>query len=332
MRAAFIESTGPAESFRVGELPDPTPGPGQVLVRIAASAVNPIDTYIRSGAVPMAQTFPYVPGCDLAGVVEAVGTDVHRFRVGDRVWGSNQSLFGRQGTLAELAAVDEDWLYTTPQDESDSEAAAGALVGITAHLGLFLHARLGPGEWVFVNGGTGGVGSAVVQLAKASGAHVIATVGSAEKAQMCRQLGADLVLDYRSASLDEDLRAYTNEQGGVDVWWETQREPGFERTFGFLKPRGRMVVMAGRDARPEFPVGPFYVKDLRLIGFAMFNATADEQRQAAADLNRWFAEGKWRPVVGRTFPLEEAAAAHALQEDSTIGQQGTLTGKIVVQP
>lgn len=332
MRAAFIDSTGPADCLRIGELPDPKPGPGQVLVRISASAVNPIDTYIRSGAVPMAQSFPYVPGCDLAGTVEATGSDVHRFRVGDRVWGSNQSLFGRQGALSELAAVDEDWLYATPQDQSDSEAAAGALVGITAHLGLFLHARLGPGEWVFVNGGTGGVGSAVVQLAKATGAQVIATVGSAEKAQQCRQLGADFVLDYHSPTLDEQLRDYTEQHGGVDVWWETQREPDFERTFGFLKPRGRMVVMAGRDARPEFPVGSFYVRDLRLVGFAMFNATADEQRQAAADLNRWFSEGKWRPVVGRTFSLDEAADAHQLQEDNTIGKQGTLTGKIVVLP
>src|SRR5262245_41475398 len=258
MRAAFIERTGPAESLQVGTLPDPVPGPGQLLVRIGASAVNPIDTYIRAGAVAMAQKFPYVPGCDLAGTVEAVGSGVPRFRVGDRVWGSNQSLFGRQGTLAELAAVDEEWVYPIPEDQSEIEAAAGALTGITAYLGLFLHARLAAGEWVFVNGGTGGVGSAVVQLAKAAGAHVIATVGSTEKAQMCKQLGADLVLDYRSASMDQELKDYTDARGGVDVWWETQREPNFERTFGFLKSRGRMVLMAGRDARPVFPVGPFY--------------------------------------------------------------------------
>lgn len=332
MRAAFIDQTGPAESLRTGTLPDPVPGTQQVLVRIGASAVNPIDTYIRSGAVAMAQKFPYIPGCDLAGTVEAVGSGAQRFRVGDRVWGSNQSLFGRQGTLAELAAVDEHWVYPIPEDQSEIEAAAGALTGITAHLGLFLHARLAAGEWVFVNGGTGGVGSAVVQLAKAAGAHVIATVGSTEKAQMCRQLGADLVLDYRAPEMDQELKDYTAARGGVDVWWETQREPNFERTFGFLKPRGRMVLMAGRDARPVFPVGPFYVRDLRLVGFAMFNATADEQRIAADDLNRWFAEGKWRPIVGQTFPLNEAAAAHKLQEDNTLHKQGTLTGKIVVVP
>ncbi|MBL8852232.1 MAG: NADPH:quinone reductase [Planctomycetaceae bacterium] len=332
MRAAFIERTGPAESMQVGTLSDPVPGPGQVLVRVGASAVNPIDTYIRSGAVGMAQKFPYIPGCDLAGTVDAVGPGVQTFQPGDRVWGSNQSLFGRQGTLSELAAVDQQWLYPLPVEESFVEAAAGALTGITAHLGLFLHARLAPGEWVFVNGGTGGVGSAVVQLAKAAGAHVIATVGSTDKATLCRQLGADLVLDYRSESMDQELKDYTAARGGVDIWWETQREPNFDRSFAFMRPRGRMVLMAGRDARPVFPVGPFYVRELRLVGFAMFNATADEQRQSADDINRWFASGKWRPIVGQTFPLDEAAAAHKLQEDNTIGKQGTLTGKIVVVP
>lgn len=332
MRAAFIDRPGTAESLRVGTLPDPTPGAAQVLVRVGASAVNPIDTYIRGGAVPMAQKFPYIPGCDLAGTVESVGADVRRFRPGDRVWGSNQSLFGRQGTLSELVAADEQWLYPMPEDQTFVEAAAGALVGITAHLGLFLHAKLATGETVFVNGGTGGVGSAVVQFAKAAGATVIATVGSTEKAQLCRQLGADLVLDYRSESVDQQLKDYTAARGGIDVWWETQREPNFDRTFGFLKPRGRMVLMAGRDARPVFPVGPFYVRDLRLVGFAMFNATADEQRPAAESMNSWFAEGKWRPIVGQTFSLDEAAAAHKLQEDNTIGKQGSLTGKIVVVP
>lgn len=332
MHAAYIDHTGPPEALQYGTLPDPVPGPGQVLVRIGASAVNPIDTYIRGGAVPMAQTFPYVPGCDLAGTVEAVGPGAQRFREGDRVWGSNQSLFGRQGTLAEYAAVDECWLYPIPEDQSFAEAAAGALVGITAHLGLFLHARLVAGEVVFVNGGMGGVGSAVVQFAKAAGANVIATVGTAEKARQCKQLGADLVLDYHSATIDDDIRDYAAPRGGVDIWWETQREPNFERTFRLLRKRGRMVVMAGRDARPHFPVGPFYVNDLRLIGFAMFNASPDEQRECAMDINRWFTEGKWRPVIGRTFALSEAAEAHRLQEQNTLGGQGTLTGKIVVLP
>src|SRR5207247_5430677 len=127
-----------------------------------------------------------------------VGAGVKSVTVGERVWGSNQGLLGRQGTFAEYACVHEDWLYQIPDGVSEPEAAAVALVGITAHLGLFRCARLQAGETVFVNGGTGGVGSLVVQMAKAVGAKAITTVGSAEKANLARSLGADGVLNYKS--------------------------------------------------------------------------------------------------------------------------------------
>ncbi len=332
MKAAYITETGSPDIIQYGELADPKPGPSQVLVKVGAVAVNPIDTYIRAGLVAMPLEFPYIIGCDLAGTVAAVGSDVRRFQVGDRVWGSNQGLFGRPGTFAEYAAVDEQWLSPTPDEQSDEQAAAGALTGITAHLGLFLHAGLKEGEWVFVNGGTGGVGAAVVQFAKAAGARVIATAGSKEKREQCKSLGADLVLDYHSPSLDDDIRRFAEPNGGLDIWWETQREPTFDRTIGLMKKRGRIILMAGRDARPEFPVGPFYVNDLRLVGFAMFNASPDEQHHCADDMNRWAAAGQWQPLIGRTLPLEQAAAAHRLQEENTLQHQGTLTGKIVLTP
>ena len=225
MKAAFINETGDAGVIQYGDLPDPEPQSGEVLVRVGAVAVNPIDTYIRGGAVAIATEFPYIIGCDLAGTVEAVGPECTRFKVGDRVWGSNQSLFGRKGTFAELAAVHEDWLYPTPDGMSDDVAAAGALVGITAHLGLFLNAGLQSGETVFVNGGTGGVGASVIQLAKSVGAKVIATVGSDEKKALAESWGADCVLNYRDADLDDQIRAFAESNGGVHVWFETQREP-----------------------------------------------------------------------------------------------------------
>ena len=331
MKAAFIHKTGEPSVFQYGDLPTPEPGPGQVLVKIGAAAVNPIDTYIRSGAVVLPIEFPYICGCDLAGTVEAVGEGVSRFATGDRVWGSNQSLFGRQGSFAEYAAVEEGWLYPTPESMSDEVAAAGALVGITAHLGLFLNAGLKDGETVFVNGGTGGVGAAVVQLAKSVGARAIATVGSDEKRILCESLGADLVLNYNDEKFDDQLRA-ESEANGIDVWFETQREPTPDRTVELMSKRGRIIFMAGRAARPEFPVGPFYVKDLRLFGFAMFNASAEEQRVCATAINELFGNGGWTPQIGRTFPLSEAAAAHQLQEDNTLGGHGTLSGKIIVTP
>ena len=135
MRAAYIEETGPPEVIKIGELPQPEPGPGQVLVKVKAAALNPIDLYLRSGLVPMPLAFPYVIGCDLAGTVAKLGQGATRFAVGDRVWGSNQGLLGRPGTASEFAAVDQEWLYPIPESLTDNEAAAMALVGITSHLG-----------------------------------------------------------------------------------------------------------------------------------------------------------------------------------------------------
>ncbi|MBX3450540.1 MAG: NADPH:quinone reductase [Planctomycetaceae bacterium] len=332
MKAAYIRETGDPTVITYGDLPDPNIGPNDVLLRVAAVAVNPIDTYIRSGAVSMAADFPYVVGCDVAGTVVEVGPAVRRFKVGDRVWGSNQGLFGRQGTFSELAAIDEKWLYPIPPEMSDNEAAAGALVGLTAHLGLFLHGHLRPGECLFVNGGTGGVGSSVVQLARAAGAYVIATAGTDEKVEACQQLGAHLAVNYRDDRREDRIRAFAMPHGGIHLWFETQREPTFDRTISLMAPRGRVILMAGRQSRPQFPVGPFYVKDLRLLGFAMFNASPDEQREAAAALNAAYESGAWRPHIGAVMKLSEAAEAHRLQEDNTLGFAGTLSGKIVLNP
>jgi len=331
MQAAYFNEPGPPEVIQYGELPTPTPQAGEVLVKVGAAALNPVDTYIRSGAVAMPLPKPFIPGCDLAGTVEAVGPGAQRFQKGDRVWGSNQGLLGRQGTFAEYAAVREDFLYPTPAGVSDETAAAAALTSITAHLGLFRCAKLQAGETVFVNGGTGGVGSMVVQMAKAVGAKVITTVGSAEKAEQCRQWGADCVINYKTEDVDARIKAFTADQG-VNVWYETQREPDFLRTVPLLAAWGRMVVMAGRQAQPLFPVGPFYVKGCALFGFAMFNVPAAEQRPCAEDINRWLADKKLQPIIGKRFKLSEAAAAHRLQEENTLHKAGSLTGKIVLTP
>jgi NADPH2:quinone reductase len=331
MKAAFIETTGPADVIRYGELPKPTPKAGEVLVRVGAVALNPVDTYIRAGIVQIPLPKPFIVGCDLAGTVEAAGPGTSLFRAGDRVWGSNQGLLGRQGTFAEYVAVAEEWLYPTPTSVPDQSAAAAALVGITAHIGLFRCANLQAGETVFVNGGTGGVGSMVVQMARNAGAKVIATVGSAEKAEQCRRWGVDCVLNYKTDDVPAGIRAFTK-VNGVNVWYETQREPDFQRTIPLMSMRGRIVVMAGRQAQPIFPLGPFYTRDMSLLGFAMFNATPQEQRKCAEDINRWLADGKLDVLVGCTFKLAETAAAHRLQEENTLQKAGSLSGKIVLVP
>ena len=328
MKAAYIEQTGPPENIIYGDLPRPKPAGTQVLVKVEAVAVNPVDTYIRAGLYPVELPQPFIVGCDLSGVVEAVGPEASRFRRGDRVWGSNQGLLGRQGTFAEYVAVDECWLYPTPEGVSSQDAAAVALVGITAHLGLFRDAKLKMGESVFVHGGSGGVGGCVVQMAKAIGARVITTAGSGEKANICRRLGANAVVNYKT----DDLHAALGKFGPIDVWFESLREQDLVRAVEHLAFRGRLIVMAGRDSRPKFPVGPFYTKDCSLYGFAMFNAPPDQQRKCAAEINRWLAKGRLCPRIDRVMPLSETAAAHRLQEDNTIRHAGTLAGKIVLVP
>ncbi len=330
MKAAFIQQTGTPDVIQYGDLPDPSPAAGQVLVRVRSVAVNPVDTYIRGGADYWELPSPFIIGCDLAGVVEAVGDQVTEFQVGDRVWCTNQGLVGRQGTFAELAVVDACWLYPLPNSVDFDTAAASALVGVTAHLGLFREAEMADGKTVFVQGGSGGVGSMVVQMAKAAGGRVIASAGSAAKAEICRELGADAVVNYREQQIANAVLAFS--PAGVNIFWETQREPDFDLAVEVLAERGRMILMAGRDARPEFPVGPFYVKELSLHGFVMFKATPEEMRRCADDMNRWFEAGRLKARIDRVMPLSQAAEAHRLQEASTVEKSGQLAGKIVLHP
>ena len=329
MRAAYVDAPGPVESIKVGDLPTPRPGPGEVLVKVGASSFNPIDLYLRSGMVAMPLPFPYILGCDLAGTVATLGQGASRFKVGDRVWGSNQGLLGAQGTTAEYAAVPQEWLTATPDTVHDADAASMALVGITAHLGLFRHAKLAKGEAVYVPGGGGGVGSMVVQMAKVAGARVATSGGREASLDLCRSLGADLVLDYKADDIPARLREFAPE--GVDVWFESRRDPDLEVSIPLLRPRGRMVLIAGRAARPILPLGPFYTRDCSIRGFAMFNSGADEQRPAAEEVARWAGMGKLKAVVGRIFPLAEAGAAQKFLEENTIGGAGTLAGKVVVE-
>ena len=329
MKAAYIEQTGPPETIQIGEFTDPIALTGQVIVRNEAVAVNPIDTYVRGGMIAMELPKPFIVGCDFAGRVEAVGPGVKGLRIGDRVWGSNQGLLGRQGTFAELIAVDQQWVYHMPDGVQATDAAACALVGITAHLGLFREARLQAGETVFVRGGTGGVGAMVVQMAKAAGATVIATGGSDEKVQRCRELGADFALNYKSQDIASEVIRLAPQ--GVNVFWETMREPNFDFAIDLLAERGRMIVMAGRDARPVLPIGPFYSKSCRLLGFVMFQADAETQARAAAKVNELLAAGTLHTPIAKIAALDETAALHDLQHNSTVLGKHSIRGKLLVK-
>jgi NADPH:quinone reductase len=330
MRAAYLEATGEPEVLMVGELPTPDPKPGEVRVKVHAAGLNPIDTYIRAGMVNMPMPKPFITGSDFAGVVDTVGEGVTHFKPGDRVWGSNQGMLGRQGTFAEYVCPHQDYCYPMDKSASFEDMASLALTGITAHLGLFYRVNLVAGETVFVHGGTGGVGSLVIQMAKAVGAKVITTVGSAEKAEIAKKLGAEVVLNYKTDDLVQGVHDATGGKG-VEVFYETQPPTDFEKIIAMTAAYGRVVVMAGRAAKPVFPNGAFYVKGLSLYGFAMFNVSPDLQRHCAVDINRWVSQGQLKAFIGQSFPLSEAVAAHRLQQDNTLGKAGTLSGKIVIR-
>jgi NADPH2:quinone reductase len=251
-----------------------------------------------------------------------------RFKTGNRVWCIGQGWDGRPGTFSKFAAVDERWLNPIPGGVSDEDIAAISLVGITAHVGLMTKARVKAGEILFVNGGTGGVGSCVVQMPKILGARVVTTAGSEEKLIRARELGADCVINYKTQNVAEEVKKFAPD--GVHVWWETVREPDFDNAIPLLAPHGRMIVMAGRDARPQFPVGPFYSKNCSLFGFIILNCPSDDLRTAAEDINRWMAGGKLKAQIDRVLPLSQAAEAHRLQEASTIKKTSALAGKIVL--
>lgn len=330
MKAAFFKTAGAPDVLQYGDQPDPVVSGNHVLIRTEAVCVNPIDTYVRSGAISFDSPQPSFPGCDAAGVIEQVGPDVDRFNVGQRVWCTNQGLLGRQGTFAELIAVSQDWCFPAPTEVSSEQLAANALVGITAHLGLFRETRLSAGESILVIGGTGGVGSMVVQMAKAVGATVIATAGSDAKCELLRELGADVTINYRHQSIAEETQKALPD--GVNVFWETRRDPDFAVAVDVMSQRGRMVLMAGRDATPVFPVGPFYVKECSLHGFVMFKATPIEMRAAADEMNTWMASGKLVANIGARFPLSAAAEAHSMQEQATVQGGSDFAGKIVLKP
>jgi NADPH2:quinone reductase len=324
MKAAYIDCVGPPENIHFDDLPAPAVGPSDVLVKTTAVCVDPVDTLIRSGQLPENLPFPFIVGRDMAGVVQAVGPSVRRFVPGDRVWCNNQGHHGRQGTFAELVAVHEDLLYPLPSGVDDKEAVAFVHSGLTACLGL-QDAGLRSGEVLFINGGAGNVGSAVLQLARGRGARILVTAGDAEGLAWCRDLGADHAVNYRTENVDRALAEFAPE--GVNVYWDTSGHPDFDQAVARVARRGRIVVMCGFAARPPFPVGPFYVKRCSMHGFAITYA-ADTELQASADeINRWLAGGKLKVRIDRVLPLSAAAAAHRVVEDHT-----PLAGKIVLVP
>jgi NADPH2:quinone reductase len=294
-----------------------------VRVGVSALAVNPVDVYIRSGAYPLKLPNPFVVGRDMVGVVAEVGEGVTGFEVGDRVWCNNQGYAGRQGTFAQQVVVDQALLYPLPAGVEPQQAVLTLHSALTAVTGME-RCGLKAGDTLFVSGGSGNVGLAVLQIARALGVRVAVTAGSAEKIELCAANGADRVIDYKRENVAEAVREFAPH--GLDVYWETTRNFDAAGAVELLAHRGRIVLMAGLERRCEFPVGPFYTKNISLHGFTITDSTVEELAGRAKQINGWLARGVLKTRLHAVFPLSQTAAAHRMMES------GDLPGKLLVVP
>jgi len=326
MKVAFVRRTGPADSISTGRWPVPECGPADVLIKASALAVNHVDLFVRSGAYQTPLPMPFVIGRDCVGRVVAAGCGVDDFSVGDFVWCNSLGYEGRQGSFSEYVLAPADRVYALPAGVDPQRAVAALHTGAAAWLGLFREGRLQSGDTVFIAGAAGGVGSAAVQMARATGARVLATAAAAD-ARWVASLGAEHVLDYRDPDLTArllDLAA-----GAVDVYWDQSGRHDFDQALQMLASGGRIIVSAGLDAVPALPVGKLYTRDASLRGFALSNASKKDLARAARTVNAHLESGRLEVRIAKTLTLEEAAQAHRLLE--TDGQS-RLRGRIVVLP
>lgn len=322
MKAAYIKTIGAPDVIIVDQLPLPSLSSNQVLVEVAAVAVDPIDTYIRSGAYKIDLPFPFIIGRDMVGAVRDVGSSVQSYKRGDRVWCNNQGYAGRQGTFAETIAVDEELLYPLGDSTDPINLVAAAHSALTAVVGLVTKARLKEGETLFINGGSGNVGRCATQLAKRIGAKVAVTAGSAEKSQWCRADGADLVIDYKNEDVEQALKKFASD--GVDVYWDLTRQPDLQKAIDCTARRGRIVISSGLAHTSQMKIGSFYTHNLSMLGFTITDLSKEELAEHAAILNPYFQQNVFRPRIAKTLTLEEAAEAHRLVENG-------IDGKVVVR-
>jgi NADPH2:quinone reductase len=316
MKAVYIEQPGGPEALKYGDQPKPTAGPGQVLVKLAASGVNFIDTYHRSGLYKL--PLPAILGSEGAGTVEALGEGVTSFRVGDPVaWAMSR------GSYAEYASVPAHLLVKVPGGLDLTQAAAAMLQGMTAHYLTHSTFRIEKGHTALVHAAAGGTGRLISQMVKLLGGRVIGTAGSKEKAEVARQAGADEVILYREQDLVSEVKRLTNGQG-VDVVYDGVGEATFMAGLDCLRPRGMMVVF-GQSSGPVKPVDPLLLNtkgSLFLTRPTLANYTSpDEVKWRSGDVLGWILNGKLKLLIERTYPLADAAQAHRdLEARKTVGK------------
>ena len=323
MKAIRVHKFGGPEVLQLDDVPDPKAGPGQVVVRIRAAGVNPVDTYIRSGSYAMLPTLPYVPGNDCAGVIETVGQGVTRFKRGDRVY-VVRTTTPMSGGYAELALCEASTVHPLPANVSFSQGAGVSVPYGTAYRGLHNKAHARSGETLLVHGASGGVGIAAVQLGVAHGMTVVGTAGTERGRKLVQEHGAHHVLDHSTSDYLTKLMEVTGTRG-ADVILEMLANVNLQKDIDVVARFGRIVVIGNRGTIEINPRGTMG-KDAAIFGLALWNAAPEEMASIHAAIGAGLANSTLRPVVGQELPLKEAVRAH-----EAVLKPGAY-GKIVLIP
>jgi NADPH:quinone reductase len=329
MKAILMTAAGDPNVLQLADISEPTiQAPTEILVRIKAAGLNPIDTKLRSRGTFQPDRLPSILGCDGAGIVEAIGSEVTKFKVGDQVYFCNGGLGLHQGNYAELTTIDEKFAAHKPKSLSFEAAAAAPLVLITAWEALYDRGNLQSSRNVLVHAGAGGVGHVAIQLAKLRGAKVCTTIGSEAKARFVRDLGADLAIAYKQTDFVETAIAWTNGEG-VDLAFDTVGGKLIEQTFPAIKVYGDLVTILEPPADISWKVAR--TRNLRfsfeLMLTPMLLGQVNLQIQQAKILSECaalFDSGKLKIHVSEVFQLADTAKAHQLLES------GSMTGKIAI--
>jgi len=323
MKAIQVHRAGGPEVLELTDLPKPSPGPGQVLIKVEAVGLNFADILSVAGEYLVRTRYPMIPGMEFAGVVEAVGEGVEHYQPGELV-----AALGGSGAFAEYAVVSSRAVVPVPPRMSAAEAAAFPVSYFTAYFALQTQAQAKPGEWVLIQAAAGALGTASIQIAKALGLRVVALASSEEKLTLCRNLGAEVTLLSTQDNLVEAVKEATGGRG-VDILMEVVGGAGFAQSLRMLAYRGRLLVIgsASREMAQMYPVG-LMKGNQSVIGLWLTPFLSDPaaMQSAVQFLQPLVASGQIRPVVGQRFKLEEAAQAFEL----ILSRHNT--GKVILEP